>query len=371
MVTATPSAEVDVPQGEQLVQPEYVRQFAQAHEDSGFDQVLVGYFTNAADTMVVGSFVTAATSRIGILLAHRPGVLAPAVAARQIATLDQFSGGRVAVNIVSGGEDADLQRDGDFLDHDGRYRRADEYLDVLKRIWSADAPVDFDGEFYRLRGASPAVRTHRRPRVPIYLGGSSAAALKVAGRHADVYMTWGEPLAHISEQIARLRAASQGRVPDISVSFRPIIADTEAQAWRRAEEIRERVREMRIRNGLALKDHAPQNAGSQRLIEAAQAGDVLDERLWMGVASLTGARWNSTALVGTPEQVAEALGKYYRLGVNTFLIRGFDPLGDAVEYGRELIPAIHRQVAAIDAEAAEAAEAAPGTKHRHHTIGPS
>jgi alkanesulfonate monooxygenase len=107
------------------------------------------------------------------------------------------------------------------------------------------------------------------------------------------------------------------------------------------------VRENRTRLGLPLNDHQPENVGSQRLLAAAQQGEVLDTRLWTGVARLTGARWNSTALVGTPEQVAAALGEYYRLGVSTFLIRGFDPLGDAVRYGQGLIPAIHDHIARL------------------------
>lgn len=256
--------------------------------------------------------------------------------------------------MVSGGDDADLRRDGDFVPHDARYQRTGEYLDVLKRIWLADAPVDHDGPFYRLRGASPLVKGVQRPHVPIYFGGSSPAALAVAGQHADVYMTWGEPLASVREQIARVQAAAApyGRAPRISVSFRPIVADTEAAAWEKAEAIRERVRATRLASGQPIAGHAPQNAGSQRLMAAAAQGDVLDERLWMGVANLTGARWNSTALVGTPEQVARALGEYYRLGVTTFLIRGFDPLDDALDYGRALIPAIHAHVAALDRQRA-------------------
>ncbi|MGT0247957.1 LLM class flavin-dependent oxidoreductase [Burkholderia pyrrocinia] len=349
MITATPGAEVDVPGGA-AVQPDYVRRFARAHEAAGFDQILVGHFSNAADGFIVASFAAAATERIRILLAHRPGVIVPSAAARQIATLDVFSGGRLALNVVSGGDDSDLQRDGDFVPHDARYRRTGEYLDVLKRIWLADAPVDHDGEFYRLRGASPLVKGAQRPHVPIYFGGSSPAALAVAGEHADVYMTWGEPLASVREQIARVHAAAApfGRAPRISVSFRPIVADTEAAAWEKAEAIRERVRAARVANGQPIAGHAPQNAGSQRLMAAAAQGDVLDERLWMGVANLTGARWNSTALVGTPEQVARALGAYYRLGVSTFLIRGFDPLDDALAYGCDLIPAIHAHVAELD-----------------------
>lgn len=196
--------------------------------------------------------------------------------------------------------------------------------------------MDFDGEFYRFQGASPAVRPRQSPHIPIYFSGSSDAAIEVAARHADTYMLWGEPLAAVDGHIRRVRAAAkaQGRDPRFSVSFRPIVADTEEAAWKRAAEVLEQVRENRARLGLPLRDHQPQNVGSQRLLAAAEQGEVLDSRLWTGVARLTGARWNSTALVGTPEQVAAALGEYYRLGVSTFLIRGFDPLGDAVRYGR-------------------------------------
>jgi len=140
----------------------------------------------------------------------------------------------------------------------------------------------------------------------------------------------------------------QQRAPRFSVSFRPIVADTEEAAWQRAAEILEQVRDARQKLGLPLHDHQPENVGSQRLLAAAQQGEVLDQRLWMGVARLTGARWNSTALVGTPEQVAQALGEYYKLGVSTFLIRGFDPLNDTIEYGKTLIPAIHHQIERLD-----------------------
>lgn len=348
MITATPSAEVDQPLGE-TVDAEFVREFAQAHEQAGFDRALVGYFSNGAEGAVVSSFIAAATSRLGILLAYRPGVIAPPLAARQLATLDQFSDGRLALNVISGGSDIDQQRDGDFLDHDQRYARTDEYLSILKSIWTAERPVDHEGRFYRFKGALPNVRTRQKPHIPIYFSGSSPAAIQVAARHADTYMLWGEPLADFAEQVQRVRraAAALGRRPRISVSFRPIVADTEEAAWKRAAEILERVRENRLRLGLPISDHAPANAGSQRLLAAARRGEVLDERLWTGVARLTGAQWNSTALVGTPEQVAEALGRYWQQGADTFLIRGFDPLDDARLYGRGLIPAIREHIAAL------------------------
>lgn len=347
MITAAPSSEVDQPLGD-AVDPAYVTRLAQAHETAGFDKALVGYFSNGPEGAVVSSFIAAATQRLGILLAYRPGVIAPPLAARQLATLDQFSRGRLSLNVVSGGNDADLRRDGDFLEHDARYRRTDEYLDALKAIWTADAPVDFDGDHYRFEQASPAVRTWRKPHVPIYFSGASDAAIDVAARHADTYMLWGEPLAPVEELIGRVRDAARkyGRTPRFSISFRPIVADTEADAWARADDILRQVKDTRAKLGLNVT--APENAGSQRLLAAARQSDVLDERLWTGVARATGARWNSTALVGTAEQVAASLGKYYALGIDTFLIRGFDPLGDAIRYGESLIPALRRHVAALD-----------------------
>jgi len=346
MITAAPGSEVDQPSGA-AIDPAFVTRMAQAHETAGFDRALIGYFSNGPEGSIVSSYVAAATQRLGILLAYRPGVIAAPLAARQLATLDQFSRGRVALNVVSGGNDADLRRDGDFLEHDARYARTDEYLDALKRIWTADAPVDFEGKHYRFEQASPAVKTWRQPHIPIYFSGASEAAIDVAARHADTYMLWGEPLDAVEQLIGRVRTAAQkyGRTPRFSISFRPIVADTEAEAWARADDVLRQVQATRASLGLHVE--APENVGSQRLLAAAQQGNVLDERLWMGVAKATGARWNSTALVGTPKQVAHALGRYYELGVDTFLIRGFDPLGDTIRYGETLIPAIRRHVAGL------------------------
>jgi len=170
----------------------------------------------------------------------------------------------------------------------------------------------------------------------------------VAGRHADVYAFWGEPLAQAAELIARVRAsaAQAGRDPAsirFSLSLRPILADTEAAAWRRADAILERIRAVRgDRLGQTSK---PQSEGSRRLLDVAKAGKVRDARLWTEVAAAVGAGANTTALVGTPEQVADALLQYHALGVTTFLIRGFDPLDDAIDYGCALIPLVRARAA--------------------------
>jgi len=158
----------------------------------------------------------------------------------------------------------------------------------------------------------------------------------------------------VREHIARLRAAAakHGRQIRFSLSLRPVIADTEEAAWKRADDIVAQTKALRQKAGLSLVDHAPANVGSQRLLAAAAQGSRLDKRLWTGVAAVTGAAGNSTGLVGTPDQVAEALLDYYDLGVTTFLIRGFDPLDDAIAYGRDLIPRVRELVAARDSQPA-------------------
>jgi alkanesulfonate monooxygenase len=180
----------------------------------------------------------------------------------------------------------------------------------------------------------------------------------VAGKHADIYALWGETHAQVRETIARVRtsAAKHGREVRLSLSLRPILADTEEKAWARADAILERVKDIRARNQLGMTHMAGLSVGSQRLLAAAAQGSRLDKRLWTAVAEATGARGNTTALVGTPEQVAEALIDYYDLGITTFLIRGFDPLEDAIEYGRSLLPLTRRLVAERIRNAATAAE---------------
>src|SRR5580700_11497402 len=141
MIGTQPASEIHPPHGPSI-DVDYVRHFAQAHEQAGFDRILIGYFSNAADGFIVAQYAAFVTEKLGLMLAHRPGFVAPTVAARKLATLDQFSGGRVAVHVISGGSDADQRRDGDYLDHDDRYRRTDEYLDILEAIWTATGPLD-------------------------------------------------------------------------------------------------------------------------------------------------------------------------------------------------------------------------------------
>src|SRR5215217_8970483 len=152
----TDGAAVSITSG--YVDPGFVREFAQAHEDGGFDRVLIGYGSAGPDGWSVAAYAASVTDRLSYLIAHRPGFVAPTLAARKAATLDHVTGGRIALHIITGGSDAEQQRDGDFLDHDARYRRTDEYLEVVRRTWASERPFDFDGEFYRVRGAFSEVK---------------------------------------------------------------------------------------------------------------------------------------------------------------------------------------------------------------------
>ena len=327
--------------------PEVIAETARIHERAGFDRVLIGYFSDAPDGFLVGAHAAAMTTRLGFLLAHRPGFVAPPLAARKLATLDQLSGGRLAVHIITGGSDADQARDGDWTDAATRYRRTSEYVGLLRRTWTEKAPFDHDGEFYRTRGTYAEIRCRQEPHIPIYGGGGSDAAIRALAPQVDVYMLWGEPLKDTALFMERVRreAALAGRSLTFSLSTRPILAATEGAAWDRARAILDRV--------LADRGGAPpaqrQNIGSKRLLQAAAAAEVHDSCLWMKLAAATGAQGNSTALVGTPETVAKAMFEYYKLGATSLLIRGYDPRPDAVQYGEELIPRLRRLVADWDA----------------------
>ncbi|NMN07165.1 MULTISPECIES: LLM class flavin-dependent oxidoreductase [unclassified Novosphingobium] len=342
-----------------VVDKVYLGAIARAHELAGFDRVLIGYFSSAPDGFQIAAYAAQQTERLQFLLAHRPGFVAPTLAARQLATLDQFIDGRLAVHIITGGSDAEQQRDGDFLGKAERYARTDDYLDVVKRTWTATEAFDHDGPFYQVRQSFAAVKPVQQPHLPVYFGGSSDEAIAVAGKHADVFALWGETLEQTAQTIARVRAAAarHGRSDQIgfSLSLRPVLARTEDEAWARADRILAAAKAQRAKAQGAYPvqlfrndDGTVPNVGSQRLLDAAAGGRVRDKRLWTEIAALTGGSGNSTALVGTAEQVAESLLDYYDLGIDTFLIRGFDPLEDAIEYGRDLLPLVRAAVAERD-----------------------
>ena len=340
------SSEVMAPSGPPF-DADVIAATARVHERADFDRVLIGYFSDAPDGFLIGAHAAATTTRLGFLLAHRPGFVAPTLAARKLATLDQLSGGRLAVHVIAGGSDADQAKDGDFIDHAGRYRRVSEYIELLRRTWTSPVPFDHAGEFYRVTGAYSEIRCKQSPHIPVYGGGGSSEAIRALAPHVDHYMLWGEPLRETAQFMGQVRQAAiaAGKSPPcFSLSTRPILAETDDKAWDRARAILDRVKAQRR----GVPPPKPENLGSQRLLSAAAASEMHDTCLWMKLAEATGARGNSTALVGAPDTVAKALLAYYELGAGSLLIRGYEPLDDAEQYGAELIPIVRRLVADAD-----------------------
>lgn len=343
-----------IPPSGPVIDKPYIKGHVQALEAAGIDRLLIGQFAQWPDNNLLAAYVFSQTQRISALLAHRPGLVQPTLGARQLATLDQFSEGRVWAHVITGGSDIDQARDGDFEDHDTRYARTDEYIEVLKKVWASDAPFDHEGRFYKFKGAFSQVKPFQKPRIPISFGGSSDAAIAVAGKHADIYALWGEPLDGARETIQKVRAAAVANDRDprsirFTLAFRTIVADKEDDAWQSAAKILETVKAGVARQAGGNGEKLPTNVGSVRLREAAARGRVLDKRLWTEVAEASGAGGNSTALVGTPEQVAEAILDYYDIGISNFLVRGFYPTSDTVTYGRDVVPLVKAGIAEREA----------------------
>ncbi len=221
--------------------------------------MLVAFNSTSAESILVGQHIASVTDRLGLMIAHRPGFTAPTLAARQLATLDHFSRGRAAVHIITGGNDAELAQDGDHLTKDERYARTSEYLDILRQEWTATAPFDYAGKYYQVERGFGDLKPYSAAGIPVYFGGASEAAIPVAGKHADVYALWGETYDQVRSLVARIRAAAApfGRQPRFSLSLRPVLADTEEQAWAKADAILEQAKALKASGG---SGRSPNNA---------------------------------------------------------------------------------------------------------------
>ncbi|MFF3401408.1 LLM class flavin-dependent oxidoreductase [Streptomyces sp. NPDC002659] len=361
-IAATNDGSETTPRSGAAFDKEYTLRLARAHEDHGWDRVLFAYGSGSPDPAPAAAYIASRLDRLQILLAHRPNVSYPTFAAKTFATLDQISEGRLTVHFITGGNDQEQGREGDTLTKDERYARTREYIRIVKKIWTTHEPFDHEGEHYRFHDFVSDVFPAQQPRPGVSFGGSSPAAYAAGGAEADIYCLWGEPLEKTAEQIEAVAAAAQaaGRtnVPRIQVAFRPIIAPTEDLAWEKAHRT---VGAIRQRREAGLERHhrtaapeaaTPQNVGSQRLIAIAEAGEFYDRALWTPTAAATAGAGNSNALVGTPETVAQALLDYYDLGVDILSARGYDLLGDAIDFGRYVIPIVREEVAKRDAERA-------------------
>jgi alkanesulfonate monooxygenase len=327
----------------------FVERYARALDDYGFNYTLIPYSSASFDPFTIGATILAHTKKIKIIVALRPNTVYPTVAAKSLATLDQLSGGRVVVHFIAGGSDEEQAREGDFLNKEERYERQEEYIRILRLAWTSTEAFDFEGKYYQFKNFRSSVRP-TNGLIPISLGGSSDAAYRIGGSLCDIFGLWGEPLAETKQQIDRIyaEAAKAGRTdrPRIWVTFRPIVAETDELAWAKANRILVKLNENREK-GLSrspLNAARPANVGSQRLLEIASRGDVQDRALWYPTVTATNASGASTALVGSPQTVADSILDYIDLGCDLISIRGYDNYNDAVDYGRYVLPLVREGI---------------------------
>jgi alkanesulfonate monooxygenase len=314
----------------------YIGQIARSAEQLGFAGALTPTSSWCEDAWVMTAGLSQVTERFKFLVAFRPGLLSPTLAAHMAATYQRISGGRLLLNVVTGGDDAEQRRFGDHLDKEARYRRAGEFLQVLRELWSG-RPVDFTGEFVDIRGAQiiPA-----RDWPDIYLGGSSPAAIEVAASWADVYLTWGEPPGAVAEKLdlVRERAKEAGRELRFGIRLHVITRDSAAEAWVQAQRLLDGLSPDAIERAQAIQ-RASQSEG-QRRMTALHGGrtDALEisPNLWAGVGLVRGGA--GTALVGSHEEVADRIAEYHELGIDEFILSGYPHLEEAYQVAEGVMP---------------------------------
>ncbi|MGW7421551.1 LLM class flavin-dependent oxidoreductase [Streptomyces sp. NPDC054813] len=315
----------------------YLSQIAKAAEDLGFVGALTPTGAWCEDAWLTTAMVSQHTERLKFLVAFRPGFVSPTLAAQMASTFQRQTGGRLLLNVVTGGESHEQRAYGDFLDKDARYRRTGEFLEVVRKLWEGKT-VDLEGEHLRVEDAKLARVPDPVPEV--YFGGSSPVAGEVAARYVDVYLTWGEPPAQVAEKIAWIRklAAEQGRTLRFGIRLHVITRDTSEQAWAEANRLLdgfdpETVRS--VQTGLARSE----SAGQQRML-ALHGGrrDALEihPNLWAGIGLVRGGA--GTALVGSHEEVAARIKEYAALGIDEFVLSGYPHLEEAYWFGEGVLP---------------------------------
>ncbi|MBM3675442.1 MAG: LLM class flavin-dependent oxidoreductase [Actinobacteria bacterium] len=315
----------------------YLAQVAMACDRLGYDAMLTPCGTGCEDAWLATASLIPLTRRIRFLVAFRPALLTPTLAAQMASTHQRLSGGRMLVNIVTGAEAAELARFGVHDDKDTRYAQTAEFLQVMRGAWSRE-PFDFDGRFYRVAGAT--TREVPDPVPEIYFGGASDAAERVAAEHVDVYLAWGEPPAMVRERVQRVRslAAAAGRTLRLGIRFHVIARPTAAEAWAFAD----RLLTGMDAEAIAAAQHdfaATQSVGQRRMAEL-HGGDpgrlVVHPNVWAGFGLVRGGV--GTGLVGSYEEVAERIAEYHDLGFEELILSGYPHLEEAYWFGEGVMP---------------------------------
>ena len=326
-------------EGARPVSLPYLKQIAQAADSLGYYGVLIPTGRSCEDSWVVASALAPLTERLRYLVAIRPGIISPTVSARMAATLDRLSGGRLLINVVTGGDPDENRGDGIHLSHAERYEVTDEFLRIWRRVLQGES-VDFAGKHLQVENAKALYPPIQKPYPPLYFGGSSAEAHDLAAEQVDVYLTWGEPPQAVAQKIADVRekAAKQGRSVKFGIRLHVIVRETAEEAWQAADKLIANISDETIAN--AQKSFARFDSEGQRRMAALHGGrrDQLEiyPNLWAGVGLVRGGA--GTALVGDGPTVAARVKEYADLGIDTFIFSGYPHLEESYRVAELLFP---------------------------------
>ncbi|WP_148615597.1 LLM class flavin-dependent oxidoreductase [Nocardioides rubriscoriae] len=320
----------------------YLGQVARSAEQLGFEAALTPTGAWCEDAWISTAMLSQVSERLKFLVAFRPGLTAPFLSAQMAGTFQNLSGGRLLLNVVTGGESHEQRMFGDFLDKDGRYARCDEFLEVVRRLWTGER-VDFDGEHYRVEDAVLAQVPDPLPE--IYFGGSSPAAGRVAARHADVYLTWGEPPAAVRDKVEWITklAVDEGRELRFGVRLHTIARDTSEEAWAEADRLLAGISDdeiVRVQSGLRQSE----SEGQRRMLElnaGSKDGLEIHPHLWAGVGLVRGGA--GTAMVGSHSEIADLVEEYAAVGIEEFVLSGYPHLEESYRFGEGVLPELARR----------------------------
>jgi alkanesulfonate monooxygenase len=329
--------------GARQVDFDYMKQVAVAADTLGYDGVLLPTGRSCEDAWVAASSLIGETKKLKFLVAIRPGLSSPGLAVRMAATFDRLSKGRLLINVVTGGDQAELEADGLHASHAERYEITDEFLKVWRASLAGeggDAGYDFSGKHIQVKGAKTLYPSVQKPYPPVYFGGSSDAAHELAAEQVDVYLTWGEPPAAVAEKIAdmRARAAKFGRTLKFGIRLHVIVRETNEEAWKAADELIQYVDDDLIARAQA--SFSKMDSEGQRRMAALHGGkkDKLEvsPNLWAGVGLVRGGA--GTALVGDPQTVAARMQEYADIGIETFILSGYPHLEESYRFAELVFP---------------------------------
>ncbi len=325
--------------GGREVDLQYLRQVAEASDKLGYYGVLLPTGRSCEDSWVIASAVAPSTKTLRFIVAVRPGLLSPAVAARMTATLDRITDGRLIINVVTGGDPVENKGDGIFLPHDERYVVTREFLDVYKQLLAGER-VDYEGRHIKIEHGRLLFPPLQKPHPPLYFGGSSDAGIAVAADTVDTYLTWGEPPGEVAKklEVVQRAAEARGRKLDFGIRLHVIVRETNEAAWRAADDLLKHLDDETLAK--AQKTFERMDSVGQKRMLALHGGNrdklEVSPNLWAGVGLVRGGA--GTALVGDPQTVAERIKEYMRVGVGTFIFSGYPHLEEAYRFAELVFP---------------------------------